>query len=258
MSESVNRLRKIVERLRAPEGCPWDREQTHRSLRSALLEECYEVLEAIDNEDDENLNEELGDLLLLVVMHARLGEERAVFDLDKIAENISEKLIRRHPHVFGDAKAENSDEVLKQWEDIKRSEKRERKSILDGVPRALPALLRASKIQKKAARVGFDWPDVRGAQQKLEEEMQEVKEALASKKMASIEEELGDLLFALVNVARKHQLEGEHLLSNATDKFARRFQVIEEEIKIQGKRVQDCSLEELDAIWEKAKSLTKK
>lgn len=253
MSESVDRLSSIVAHLRSPEGCPWDREQTHKSLRTAVLEECYEVLEAIDAANDNDLNEELGDLLLLVVMHARLGEERGAFDLNKIAETVSDKLIRRHPHVFGEAKAENSDEVLKQWEEIKREEKQERKSILDGVPRALPALLRAAKIQKKAARVGFDWPDLAGALQKVEEELAEFKETLASENTADQAEELGDLLFAIVNVARKSRLESEHLLSAATDKFVNRFHFIEKEIQAQGRCIEDYSLEALDELWEVAK-----
>ncbi|MFV0416476.1 MAG: nucleoside triphosphate pyrophosphohydrolase [Chthoniobacterales bacterium] len=253
MSESVDRLSSIVAHLRSPEGCPWDREQTHKSLRTAVLEECYEVLEAIDAANDNDLNEELGDLLLLVVMHARLGEERGAFDLNKIAETVSDKLIRRHPHVFGEAKAENSDEVLKQWEKIKREEKQERKSILDGVPRALPALLRAAKIQKKAARVGFDWPDLAGALQKVEEELAEFKETLASENTADQAEELGDLLFAIVNVARKSRLASEHLLSAATDKFVNRFHFIEKEIQAQGRCIEDYSLEALDELWEVAK-----
>lgn len=240
-------------RLRAPDGCPWDREQTHASLRSALLEECYEAIDAINRSDDPNLKEELGDLLLLVVMHAQMATERGAFQFDDIETAVCEKLIRRHPHVFGDKAAGDSDEVLRQWEQIKREEKGGTASILQGLPNALPALMRAQNAQKKAARVGFDWPDVRGALAKLNEELAELQVAAGQEDRAALEDEAGDLLFAAVNVLRKLHVESETALNAATDKFVSRFQFIESRLAGQGKQAEQCSLEELDALWDEAK-----
>lgn len=254
MSEPVARLREIVARLRAPDGCPWDREQTHESLRSALLEETYELIEAIDHADDGNLREELGDLLLHVVMHAQMASERGAFQFDEVATEICEKLIRRHPHVFGDVSAENSTEVLRQWEQIKRAEKSDRKSLLDGMPRALPALMRAQTAQKKAARVGFDWSNVGGVVAKLEEEIAELKEALGKSDAAGMAEETGDLLFSVVNLARKLGLDAEMELGAATDKFIRRFQMVERAAAADGRTVEQCSADELDRYWEAGKA----
>jgi MazG family protein len=253
-SDPVLRLREIVARLRAPDGCPWDREQTHASLRAALLEETYELIDAIDHADDSNLREELGDLLLHVVMHAQMASERGAFEFDAVATEICEKLIRRHPHVFGDQSASDSTEVLRQWEQIKRAEKTERNSLLDGLPRALPALMRAQMAQKKAARVGFDWNDAEGVIEKVEEELAELKSALADGNEAAVAEEAGDLLFSLVNLARKLGLDSEMTLNSATDKFIARFQAIERAAAAEGRRVEDCTPDEMNAYWDAHKA----
>lgn len=253
MSEAVSRLTEIVRTLRAPGGCPWDREQTHESLRGALLEECYEAIEAINNADDANLREELGDLLLLVVMHAQMGAERGAFAFDEVATAVCEKMIRRHPHVFGDKSAGDSAAVLKQWEQIKRQEKGENASLLAGVAKALPALMRAQNVQKKAARVGFDWGSAVEVLDKVEEEIRELREAMAAQNADEISEEAGDLLFSVVNLARKLGLESETVLNESTTKFVRRFQHLEKAVAAEGRRVEDVSLEELEAHWQRAK-----
>ncbi|MFM8363972.1 MAG: nucleoside triphosphate pyrophosphohydrolase [Verrucomicrobiota bacterium] len=249
----VPRLREIVARLRAPDGCPWDREQTHSSLRALLVEECHEVIDAIERSDDANLREELGDLLLHVVMHAQMAEERGAFDLDHVAAEVCEKMIRRHPHVFGDSAASDSEEVLRQWDAIKRKEKGADAGALDGVATSLPALLRAQTLQKKAARVGFDWPDAEPVFAKLEEEAAEIREAVACNDPAAVESEIGDLLFSAVNLARKLGVDAETALAGANKRFASRFQRIEETLRAEGRRVEDTPLEELDQIWEQAK-----
>lgn len=252
--EPVARLREIVARLRAPDGCPWDREQTHESLRAALLEETYELIDAIDHADDSNLREELGDLLLHVVMHAQMASERGAFEFDAVATEICEKLIRRHPHVFGDKSAADSDAVLRQWEQIKRAEKTDRSSVLDGVPRALPALMRAHKVQKKASRVGFDWSAASEVIAKVEEELAELKSALAAGSEAAVTEETGDLFFSLVNLSRKLDLDPEMTLNAATDKFIARFHAVEQAAMTAGKRVEECSAEELNTYWDAEKA----
>jgi len=256
VSKQVSRLQEIVAHLRGPDGCPWDREQNHDSLRSALIEECHEAIDAINRADDENLCEELGDLLLLVVMHSQLGSERGAFHFDEVAAAVCEKMIRRHPHVFGETPAENSDEVLLQWEQIKRKEKGngDHASVMAGLARSLPALLRAQNAQKKAARVGFDWPDTDGPVQKLKEEVGELEEAVCSGNNKHIEEELGDFLFSAVNLSRKLGLDAETVLSSATEKFIRRFQRMEEACASMGKRIEELSLEQQDALWEQEKA----
>jgi MazG family protein len=254
--EPVARLREIVARLRAPDGCPWDREQTHESLRAGLLEETYELIDAIDHADDSNLREELGDLLLHVVMHAQMASERGAFEFDAVATEICEKLIRRHPHVFGDKSVADSDEVLQQWEQIKRAEKTERSSVLDGVPMALPALMRAQKVQKKASRVGFDWNAAAEVVAKVEEELDELKSALAAGNETAVAEEMGDLLFSLVNLSRKLDLDPEMTLNAATDKFITRFRAVEQGATAAGKRVEECSADELNAYWDAEKART--
>jgi len=252
--ESFAHLQQIVERLRAPDGCPWDREQTHASLRGALVEECYEVIEAIENSDDANLREELGDLLLHVVMHARMAEERGAFVLQDVAAEICEKMIRRHPHVFSDQLATTSSDVLRQWEQIKRTEKGESTGTLDGLPKASPALLRAQNAQKKAARVGFDWPDVEPVFEKFKEEIGEVREALALQDIGQIEAEIGDVLFTAVNLARKLGVDAETALAGSTNRFIARFQEVERVLAKQGRKVEGTELSELDEIWESVKS----
>ena len=250
----VARLRAIVARLRAPGGCPWDREQTHASLRGALVEECYEVIDAIERGDDKNLQEELGDLLLNVVMHAQMADERGAFALEEVAANVCEKMIRRHPHVFGDKLADTSGQVLRQWEQIKRAEKGDTSaSLLDGITAALPALLRAQNVQKMAGRAGFDWPDVEPVFAKLEEEIGEVREAIASGDSKAIEAEVGDILFSAVNLARKLGIDAETALASTTSRFIRRFQAVERDLAETGKRVENTPLAELDRIWDKIK-----
>jgi MazG family protein len=252
--DGIARLQDIVARLRAPDGCPWDREQTHSSLRPLLIEECYEVIDAIERSDDTNLREELGDLLLHIVMHAQMASERSAFSLDDVAVTICEKMIRRHPHVFGDKLAADSNAVLRQWEQIKRAEKGGASGVLDHIAEALPALLKAQTVQKKAARVGFDWPDVEPVFGKFAEEVDEVREAIADGDTSALESEIGDLLFTAVNLARKLGVDAETALAGSTNRFISRFQAIESELHAAGRKVEETTLEELDRIWEKVKS----
>lgn len=250
----VSKLREIVARLRSPGGCPWDREQTHESLRGALIEECYEVVDAIESSDDANLREELGDLLLHVVMHARMAEEREAFTFEEIAAGVCEKMIRRHPHVFGDTLAGDSAEVLRQWEQIKRQEKGAGAGVMDHLSKALPALMRAQNAQKKAGRVGFDWPEIGPVFDKLAEEVTELRSALAAGDPRAVEEEVGDVLFTAVNLARKAGVDAETTLAAATSKFIARFQTVEKHLQTEGRRMEQCSAEELDRLWEQAKA----
>lgn len=252
----VDRLREIVARLRAPGGCPWDREQSHASLRGALIEECYEVIDAIGREDDENLKEELGDLLLNIVMHAQMAGERDAFSLGDVAAHASEKMIRRHPHVFGKIALDTSGEVLRQWDQIKRSEKgAPAGGLLDGLPASLPALLRAQNVQKKAGRAGFDWPDASPVFEKLEEEIAEVRDAIASGDKKAVEQEVGDILFTAVNLARKLGVDAETALTSTTNRFMRRFGAVERALAADGRQIEGTPLEELDRIWDQIKKL---
>jgi MazG family protein len=250
----VSRLREIVARLRSPGGCPWDREQTHESLRAALVEECYEAIEAIEKADDENLREELGDLLLQVVMHAHMAGERKAFSFEQVVEGICEKLIRRHPHVFGDSRVAETAQVLRQWEQIKRAEKRGECSVIDGPPSAFPALLGAQHAQKKAARVGFDWDEAAQVLDKIEEEIGELREAVSRGTRKNIEEEVGDLLFSVVNLARKLDVDAETSLAGATRKFVGRFRAVEAEIAAGGGKVEQTSPEVMNALWDRHKA----
>lgn len=255
----IERLRAIMHRLRAPGGCPWDAEQTHDSLVSNLIEEAYETVAAIKAGDDENFREELGDLLLQVVFHAELAQEDGRFDLDDIARGISEKLVRRHPHVYGDSIVGNTDGVLAQWEDIKRTEKgHEEKPYLHGVGKGLPALLRSAKLQKKAGKVGFDWPDAIGIVAKIQEEFDEVKEELAThtegdKASPELQAEIGDLLFIVTNLARKLGVDPEVALEGTNEKFLHRFAAIEKGLKDEGVSLEDASMEQMDLLWNAAK-----
>jgi tetrapyrrole methylase family protein/MazG family protein len=251
-TKNLARLLSIVAQLRGPRGCPWDREQTHQSIRYDLIEECYEALDALDNGNMHEFRDELGDLLLQVVFHAQLASERKEFDFDAVAKAIADKLVRRHPHVFRGKKLRGSKQVLKQWENIKKGEKNAH-SIFTEMPRSLPALLKADKIQRKAARVGFDWRHVNDVVAKVEEELRELKGAMASGDKKQFEEELGDLIFAAVNLARFEKLQAEELLNRTISKFVTRFQHIERAVHKSGRRLEDCSLEELDALWESAK-----
>jgi MazG family protein len=249
------RLCEIVAQLRAPGGCPWDREQTHQSLVPGLLEEVYEVAEAIRTNDDDNLREELGDLLLQVVMHAQIASEEGRFAIEEVAQEIGDKLIRRHPHVFGESEARDTGAVLRQWDAIKRAERKsDNDAYFSGLTRALPALMLAQKAQTKAARVGFDWSDLKDVVAKVDEEMSEAKEAIASGHQAAIADEMGDLLFAVVNLARKSQLEAEMVLAAATEKFITRFHALERELQKQGRKLGEVDLAGLDEIWNRVKA----
>jgi len=253
---TFNKLCEIVAKLRGPSGCPWDREQTHESLLPATIEEAYEVAEAARAKNDAHFREELGDLLLLVVMHAEIAREAGRFDINNVVDDVTEKLVRRHPHVFGKSDARDSGAVLKQWEAIKREEKRSDSHYLASLPRALPALMRAQKAQSKAARVNFDWTELRDVLAKVEEELGETKSAIASQDRQSLEDEIGDLLFAVVNLARKCKLDAESALQTATDKFVARFNRLEDELRSRGKRLGDADLAELDEIWNAIKKMT--
>ena len=248
------RLRAIMHRLRAPGGCPWDAEQTHESLIPNLIEEAYETVDTIRRADHPHLREELGDLLLQVVFHSELAEEAGHFNLDDVARNISEKLVRRHPHVFAQSDAATSDAVLTQWDEIKRAEKGdEEKPFLHGVGKGLPALLRAAKLQKKASKVGFDWPDEAGVLAKLREELDELEEAIETLDSAAVEEELGDLLFSVVNLARFRKIDPEILLAAANTKFESRFAAMESDLKQHGLELASATPERMEQSWVIAK-----
>jgi MazG family protein len=252
ITDHFAQLCDIVAKLRAPGGCPWDRDQTHESLLPALIEEAYEVSGSVRANDGANFREELGDLLLLIVMHAEIAREAGVFNIDDVLSGATDKLIRRHPHVFGKSNARDSGAVLKQWESIKRAEKTS-KHYFDGLPAALPALMRAQKAQSKAARVNFDWTEIRDVIAKVEEELGEMKQAVGSQDRGVIEDEIGDLLFAVVNLARKCKLDAESMLQTATDKFVTRFNRLEDELQARDKRLGDVDLAELDMIWNQIK-----
>lgn len=247
----------VMRVLREPGGCPWDREQTQESIRQNLIEECYEYLEALDNRDLEGMQEELGDVLMQVVFHARMSEEAGEFDLQDVIDGVVDKLIRRHPHVFGDTHVDNSAEVLVNWEAIKKEEKQERKHALDGIAQGLPALMRAYKLQQKAAKVGFDWDNKAAVWAKVEEELEEFKTALAADNKVEAEKELGDILFALVNYARHCDIAPEVALNGTNNRFEQRFNYVEEQVAASGKNWKEYSLEELDQFWCKAKEFEK-
>ena len=251
------RLLDIMRRLRGPSGCPWDREQTPTSLKPYLIEEAYEVIEAIESGDVDGLREELGDVLFQVVFHAQVAAERGEFTMREILAALADKMVSRHPHVFGDVNVENPQQALAQWEAIKQREaetRGRRRSVIDGVPRALPALVRAQRIQSKAARVNFDWPNAGAAWAKVEEEVREASAALSAGNPERFREELGDLMFSLVNVARLSGLDAEDVLQRAIEKFRRRFSTMENELIARGTSVAGVSSEELDRTWEAVKA----
>ena len=253
-ARQLDRLRAIMHRLRAPGGCPWDAEQTHESLVSNLIEETYETVDTIQRGDHEHLREELGDLLLQVVFHSELAEEAGRYNLDDVARGICDKLVRRHPHVFATSGASSTDEVLRQWDEIKRAEKGHgEKPYLHDVGKGLPALMRAAKLQKKAAKVGFDWPDEAGVLAKIREETAELEEAIASARDAAVTEELGDLMFSLVNLARFRGADPEALMVAANTKFENRFAAMESALKHHGTSLETATLEEMEAAWQAAK-----
>jgi MazG family protein len=257
-AEAIERLLGIMARLRAPDGCPWDREQTMSSLRPYLLEETYEVLEAIDAGDARDHCEELGDLLLQIVFQAQLAGEAGQFAFADVAEAISNKLVSRHPHVFGDAKVKDAEAVLKQWAALKKEEKAAKgkgQSVLEGVPREMPALARADRLTEKASRIGFDWPDARGPREKIDEELRELDEAVASGDRAAIEHELGDVLFAVANLGRKLAVAPEEALRATVARFIERFEHVERGLERAGVPHGAATLEQMDELWNEAKAL---
>ena len=255
---SIDQLISVLKKLRSENGCPWDREQTHSSLKKHLIEECSELMDAIDDKDREGICEELGDILMHIVFHSQIAEENKEFTFEDVARCVTEKMIHRHPHVFGDGKAENSGEVIEMWEVIKKQEKKEknkeRKSLMDGIPRHLPVLSRAHEMQRKAAKVGFDWINSQQIMEKIEEEMTELKKALAGDDIKSINEEIGDLIFSVVNLARfRNGKPAEDILACAVQKFERRFRYIEEKLAIAGKSVETSLPDEMEVLWGDAK-----
>jgi MazG family protein len=250
--KEIRSLEKIIARLRGPKGCPWDRKQTHRTLRPMILEEVYELLEAIDQGDDHALREELGDVLLHIIFHAQLAKERRAFDLKTVARELSEKLVRRHPHVFGKERIATSSQVLKRWHQLKQEEKPTRKSSLDGIPQHLPSLLFAQNLQKRAARVGFDWPDpARGIPAKIREELKELTETKG--RGPAFSRELGDLFFTLVNLARHRGVDAETACRDSARRFATRVRHIETQLAKEGRNPTQLNPAELDREWKKAK-----
>lgn len=249
------KLRWVLKALRAPDGCPWDREQTLQSIQPCLQEECYELLSAMVGEDLANHREELGDVLLQVLFQCDIREDQGAFTFDEVVGELTDKLIRRHPHVFGNVDAKDTETVLRNWERIKQGEhKAPKASALDGVPEALPALLKAQRTQHKAAKVGFDWQDAEGPEAKIVEELSELKAAVAEGKPEAVAEEYGDVLFSMVNLARHIGVDAESALRAATAKFAKRFRAVEARVKASGKEMKALSLAELDAVWDAVKA----
>src|SRR5262249_60291451 len=262
------KLVEIMATLRGPNGCPWDKQQDFNSLKPMLVEEVYEVLEAVEESNFDGLSEELGDLLLHIVFHAQLGKESGQFDINTVLEKISEKLVRRHPHVFGDETASSPEEVIKNWEAIKAQEKAaklknrtpQQRSLLEGIPSKLPAIHEAHQISSRAARVGFDWPNVEGIFDKLQEEVHELKEVISAGgdegRRERLEDEIGDMLFVIGNIARYLKIDSESALKRANRKLKARFPSVEAKLAKQGKSLEETPLEEMEALWQKAKSGT--
>ncbi len=248
----------IMETLMSKDGCPWDKEQTHDSLKSCLIEEVYEIVDAVDSKDSEGLKEELADLFFLIIFYSKIADDNNNFDINNVLESCLEKMTRRHPHVFGDKSAKNASEALNQWNEIKKKEKEAKqssnKSIVDNVPNHMPALQKAQKIQQKVASVGFDWEAIDDVIEKVHEELEEVKEAIKNKEKEPIAEEIGDLLFAVVSLSRFLKLDSEDLLRKGISKFSDRFKKVEMRVASLGKEIEDCSLAELDGIWNEIKS----
>lgn len=253
--KNLEELISIIRKLRAPDGCPWDREQTHYSLRPNMIEEAYEAVDAIDDNDMKHLKEELGDVLLQVVLHAQIASEEGAFDIEDVAQELNKKLIHRHPHVFGNAKIDNSDDVLQAWDKLKAEEKTHRKSAMDGISRSQAALISAQKISKKAVKQGFEWPDEETLYDCIKSEFQEFKQAKENGDKLNMEEEFGDILFAVVNLARWNKIDAEQALLKANKKFEKRFRKMEELAK---KPLTEYSLDEYDKLWQQAKKEIKK
>lgn len=249
----IERLIEIVATLRGENGCQWDREQTHQSLRPNMLEEAYEAVDAIDDNDMANLREELGDVLLQVVLHAQIAKDNGNFDIEDVAKELGDKLIHRHPHVFSNAKVNTTQDILDAWERLKKEEKTHRKSILDGISKSQSALMSAQKISKKVVKVGFEWDSIESLKRCIQSEYEEFEEATQIGDMDKMEDEMGDIFFATVNLARWHKIDAEQALLRANKKFTKRFKKMEE---IAEKPLEDYSYEEYDALWKKAKKLT--
>jgi len=256
--KSFNELLRIIETLRSPGGCPWDIKQTHESLKPYVIEEAYEVADAIEQGAPHKLADELGDLLLQVVLHAQIGKEAGTFNIETVLDCVNQKMIRRHPHVFGDEQVSGTEEVLQNWEEIKKKEgspQDQAKSVMDQVPLSLPALYRASKVQKKAARLGFDWPDSQGPWLKIREEIEEFdKELQEGDDRSRLIEEFGDILFSLVNLSRKLDIDAEDAMQLATKKFEKRFRYVEKRAAGEDRPMSEYTLEELDRFWDEAKT----
>ena len=253
---SLSKLIKITETLMGDDGCPWDKVQTRESLKPYLVEETYEVLEALDENDPEKIKDELGDLLYQILFHSKISSLKGEFNFRDVIDNLSEKMVRRHPHVFKGGKLNTPDQVIGQWEEIKNKEnnKANQKSILDSIPINLPSLIKAQKLQKKAAKEGFDWEQINDVFDKLDEEIKEFKEAVLKKKNTDIQSEIGDIIFVITNIAKFYNVDAEEALRSTNNKFIKRFQYIEQKIEGKGKTLKDCPLEEMERYWQEAKN----
>jgi tetrapyrrole methylase family protein/MazG family protein len=259
MSETLNSLSKLIkitETLMGDDGCPWDKVQTRESLKPYLVEETYEVLEALDGNDPEKIKDELGDLLYQILFHSKISSLKGEFDFRDVIDNLSEKMVRRHPHVFKEGKLNTPDQVIEQWEEIKKKEnnKANQKSILDSIPINLPSLIKAQKLQKKAAKEGFDWDQINDVFDKLDEEIKEFKEAVLKKTPADIQSEIGDIIFVITNIAKFYKIDAEEALRSTNNKFIKRFQYIEQKLEGKGKTLKDSPLEEMERYWQEAKN----
>ena len=251
--KNMERLIEIVSILRSPGGCQWDREQTHATLRQNMLEEAYEAVDAIDEDDMVHLREELGDVLLQVVLHSQIAEEEGSFDIEDVARDLNQKLIHRHPHIFGDVKVNSTQEILDNWDKLKAEEKKERKSAMDGISKSMSALMTAQKISKRAVKTGFEWPSEQSLYECVFSEFDEFKDAVSENNRAHMEEEMGDILFAVVNLARWNNIDAEQALISSNKKFEKRFRKMEE---IATKPLNEYTFEEFDALWKQSKNLT--
>lgn len=253
MESKFIELINIIKKLRSPEGCPWDKEQNLYSMKEHLIEETYELVDALDNKDIENIKEELGDILLHVIFHSNIAEEEQLFTLTDVIQTISDKMVRRHPHVFGNLNVESTDEVLQNWDEIKQMEKQERSSILDSIPKGLPSIHKSIELQKKARKVGFDWEKPEDCMDKVVEEFQEFQDAIASGNPAEIDHEMGDLFFAIINMSRFLKTDPDEALRKANLRFFNRFKFIEQQLKEIGRAPESASLKEMESFWNKAK-----
>ena len=253
---SLSKLIKITDTLMGEDGCPWDKVQTRESLKPYLVEETYEVLEALDENDPEKIKDELGDLLYQIIFHSKISSLKGEFDFRAVIDNLSEKMVRRHPHVIKDRKLSTPDQVIEQWEDIKKKEKNKKnqKSILDSIPINLPSLIRAQKIQKKAAKEGFDWERINDVFDKLDEEILEFKEAVLAKKNMDIQSEIGDIIFVITNISKFYKIDAEEALRSTNNKFIKRFHYIEQQLEEKGKTLKDSTLEEMEHYWQESKN----